>query len=576
MTSICFYFQLHQPFRLNWFWPEKSAGWKGSLMDLYFDKGLNRFTFKKVAGKCYHKANDIILAQIDRFKNTPRQFKVSYSLSGTFLDQCERWDKDLLEKFRQMADSGCIEFLCETYYHSLSSLYEDKTEFTDQVKEHQQAMKDLLGQKSKIFRNTELLYHNDIASEVEKLGFEAIMTEGIERILDGWRSPNYVYKRSGGDIKVLLRNYPLSDDIGYRFSARWWEQYPLTADKYAAWLSSTPGDTINIFIDYETFGEHHWEDTGIFWFLGALPQEILKWQHLEFTTPSEVVSKYQPVGEINVPYYETVSWADLERDASAWIGNHMQQMALSEIKRLGPIVKQTGSDELLKIWHYLQTGDHFYYMCTKCLSDGDVHKYFSHHGNPYDAGLNYQAVLSDFKERILKHKYENSAQTPDKTNIEWQETPNFPKETPKPAITQVRQNIPALEKPPEQMQLLPARKNIQREYAPQEGEILIGAQKQKQSLPAESGVNSMLIPGRRLTPAEKYCNTEIIPKRTPLKTITPARKITPAEKYTGDPAAGNVKTQSTLSAASAPKNTQILKGKKITPMEKYAPKSSRT
>ncbi|MBM3309525.1 MAG: alpha-amylase, partial [Candidatus Altiarchaeales archaeon] len=251
MTSVCFYFQIHQPFRLNWFWPENAKNWQGRLEDLYFDQPLNEFTFKKVSGKCYHKASDIILSQIDRFKKDDRKFKVSFSLSGTFLEQCEMWDKSLLEKFKQMSESKCVEFLCETYYHSLASLMEDRTEFIEQVRKHQQAIKDLLGQTPKVFRNTELLYHNEIAREVENMGFKAIMTEGIERILEGWKSPNFIYKRKDGNIKVLLRNYRLSDDIGYRFSSKWWSEYPLTADKYAAWLSASPGTTVNVFIDYE-------------------------------------------------------------------------------------------------------------------------------------------------------------------------------------------------------------------------------------------------------------------------------------------------------------------------------------
>jgi len=406
MTSVCFYFQVHQPFRLKWFWPE-NGGPKGPLTDYYFDQPLNEHTLHKVAGKCYHRANQIILEQIDRFKGERKKFKLSYSLSGTFIDQCEMWDKTILDEFKQMADTGCVEFLCETYYHSLSSLYDDKEEFTEQVKKHQQKMHDLIGVKPQVFRNTELIYNDEIAKQIESLGFKAIMTEGIERILEYWKSPNYVYKRKGGDIKVLLRNYSLSDDIGYRFSSKWWEQYPLTAEKYSSWLSSTPGDTINMFMDYESFGEHQWEDTGIFWFLGSLPQEILKWDNLEFTTPSEVVKKHPSVGDISVPSYETVSWADIERDPSAWLGNHMQHLAFAQMKQTGELVKKSGNPEFLKIWRYLQTGDHLYYMCTKWLADGDVHKYFSHHGNPYDAAINYLAVLSDFREKVLRYMLQN-------------------------------------------------------------------------------------------------------------------------------------------------------------------------
>lgn len=401
MASICLYFQVHQPHRLKWFWPENGKGQKRELFDVYFDRPLNKYTFEKVAKKCYHPTNKIILELIDQLKGQKKKFKLSYSLSGTFMEQCEEWDKDVLEEFKQMADSKCVEFLGETYYHSLSSLFEDRTEFIEEVNEHRKAMKDLLGVKPNVFRNTELLYHDDIAREVEKLGFRAIMTEGIERILEGWKSPNYIYKPRNSNLKILLRNYKLSDDIGYRFSSRWWNQWPLTAGKYAAWLSATPGDTINIFMDYETFGEHQWEDTGIFWFLKSLPYEILKHENLEFATPSEVISRYESIGEIRVPWYETVSWADMERDASAWLGNHMQQICFSEVKSMEKIVKKSRNPEFLRIWKCLLTGDHFYYMCTKGWGDGDVHCYFSHHGTPYDAAVNYMAIIADFKEKVL-------------------------------------------------------------------------------------------------------------------------------------------------------------------------------
>ena len=407
MTSICFYFQVHQPYRLRWFWPEEEKNRKGKLFDLYFDKPLNKFTFKKVAGKCYHPANDTILELIDQFKDQKKKFKLSYSLSGTFIDQCEAWDPDLLEKFKQMAETGCVEFLGESYYHSLVSLFEDKTEFREEIEMHIQAMKDLFGVRPRVFRNTELLYNDEIAKEVERFGFKAIITEGTERMLEGWKSPNYVYKRWGGKIKILARNYKLSDDIGYRFSSKWWEGWPLTADKYAAWLSTTPGDTINVFMDYETFGEHQWEDTGIFFFLKELPNQILKWENLEFATPSEVVQKYETVGELTVPWYETTSWADMERDPSAWLGNHMQHLCFSQMKGMEKQVKDSKDREFLRIWRHLLTGDHFYYMCAKGWGDGDVHCYFSHHGTPYDAGINYMAVLSDLKERILRDKYKN-------------------------------------------------------------------------------------------------------------------------------------------------------------------------
>ena len=420
------YFQVHQPYRLKWFWPTgsesnansetkkgekiaKTKKTKGNnkgtdLYNTYFDEPLNKYTFNKVAKKCYWPANNTMLKLIDEFKNNNKKFKISYSLSGVFVEQCELWDPDLLETFRRLQETGCVEFLGETYYHSLASLFEDSTEFIEQIGMHRELMKDVFGIKTKVFRNTELLYHDVIAKTVSEQGFDAILTEGIERVLDDWKSPNYVYNTKKTDIAVLLRNYKISDDVGYRFSAKWWSEWPLTAEKYATWLASTPGDTINIFMDYETFGEHQWEDTGIFKFLRSMPGEILKWDNLDFATPSEVIKRYDSVGSLTVPWYETVSWADMERDPSAWLGNHMQQVSFAELKGMEGLVKESQNPEFMRIWRYLMTGDHFYYMCAKGWGDGDVHCYFSHHGTPYDAGINYMAVLSNFKEMILREE----------------------------------------------------------------------------------------------------------------------------------------------------------------------------
>ncbi|ODS42936.1 MAG: alpha-amylase [Candidatus Altiarchaeales archaeon IMC4] len=403
MASVCFYFQVHQPNRLKWFWPDDGRDCKGDLENLYFDKGLNEWTFRKVAKKCYWDTNRIMLEHIDRYKSERRKFKVSYSITGTWLDQCERWEPDILETFKQMAESGCAEFLGETYYHCLSSLFLDKGEFVEEVKLHSQAMKDLLGVKPQVFRNTELIYNDDIVKEAEKLGFKGILAEGIEWILDGWKSPNYVYNPANSKMALLLRNYKLSDDVGYRFSARWWQEHPLTADKYASWLSASPGDTLNLFMDYETFGEHQWAETGILEFLKFLPGEILKRENLDFATPSEVIKKNKPVGEISVPWYMTASWADLERDTSAWIGNHMQQLCFSEVQRLGWLVKKSKNQNFKRLWRMLLTSDHYHYMCTKGMGDQSVHEYFSHHGNAYDAAINYLAVVSDFKEKVWSY-----------------------------------------------------------------------------------------------------------------------------------------------------------------------------
>jgi alpha-amylase len=392
MKSLCFYFELHQPYRLKWFWPDNSSGF-----DRYFDEKLNKEIFQRVAQKCYLPANNTMLELIDE---TNKQFKLSMSVTGTLLSQCEKWDNDTLQSFKDLADTGCVEFIDETYYHSLASLFESKDEFIEEVKEHRDLTFDLLGIKPEVFRNTELLYNNSVAAMAAEMGYKAILTEGVDRLL-GMRSPNHVYKAAGSDIAVLLRNFKLSDDIGYRFSSQWWEEYPLTADKWANWVSSTSGETANIFMDYETFGEHQWVDTGIFEFLKAMPGEILD-RGVDFCTPSMTVDRYSPAGEIDVGDFSTISWADIERDTSAWLGNDMQRRCFEEMKLLEPYVKATSDPELIRIWKHLLTSDHYYYMSTKWLGDGDVHSYFSIHTTPYDAAINFMAVVMDFKARIFE------------------------------------------------------------------------------------------------------------------------------------------------------------------------------
>jgi alpha-amylase len=385
MTSICFYFQVHQPVRLNRF-----NIFNGS--SAYFDEAKNRHIFEKVSGKCYIPTNNILLDLIEQYKD---KFKVAFSLTGVFIEQCQKYAPHVIESFKQLADTGNVEFLSETYYHSLSALFSQK-EFTEQIILHKNLINDLFGQKSEVFRNTEAMYSNGIAKIIENLGYKGIITEGHEKVLS-WRSPNYLYRPAGCEkIVSLLRNYKLSDDVGFRFSAKWWEEYPLTADKYAAWLSRCEGDCVNLFIDYETFGEHQWQDTGIFEFLRHLPSEVLKYNNLDFKTPSEVVRNYKPVGIIDVPYI--LSWADIDRDASAWLENEMQRFAFEQMKKLEEKVKQ--NPQLLKIWRLLQTSDHFYYMCTKWFADGDVHKYFNAYDSPYDAFINYMNVLQDIKSKL--------------------------------------------------------------------------------------------------------------------------------------------------------------------------------
>lgn len=397
--DVCIYFQVHQPMRLSWFslFPEgtvDSGGVVGSKYDKrYFDSDLNRQILEKVAGKCYLPTNAIMLDLLEKHPD----FKISYSLTGVFMEQCREFCPQVLESFAALARTGRVEFLSETYYHSLSYLFSEKEEFVEQVRLHSNAISEF-GKPSKVFRNTEAMFSNDIAYLVGRMGYSGILAEGLDHLL-GWRSPNYLYTVKGAEkIKALLRNYRLSDDIGYRFSEKTWNEYPLTADKYAKWLSALQGDCVNIFMDYETFGEHHWQDTGIFEFLRAMPSEVSRHKSLRFATPSELVERIPTRDEIDVPY--VTSWADMERDTSAWLGNEMQQNAFSSMEALRNEVLEKKNPELLHTWRMLQNSDHFYYMCTKSLSDQDVHNYFSPYDSPFDAYINYMNILNDFRERL--------------------------------------------------------------------------------------------------------------------------------------------------------------------------------
>ncbi len=390
MSSVCFYFEVHQPRRIypGHLLNTGAATGPSKLEKAIFDDRKNKQIMDKVASKCYYPANSLFLDRIDDLKSENRKFKISYSLSGVLIDSMERFSPDLLETFRQLAQTGCVEFLAETYFHSLSSFWgkgTDRPEFKEQVEMQMQAVKDLIGYSPTFFRNTELLFNNSIAKTVESMGFKGMLSEGIEWVLDGWKSPEHVYRTKGSEIPVLLRNYRLSDDMSYRFSARWFPEWPVTAEKFAGWISACQGETINLFMDYETFGEHQWQDTGIFDFLDALPGEVLKSHHVDFATPTEVVGRYPVRGGIDVDDLNTLSWADMERDTSAWLGNNMQRLVLAELERVGRLVKRSGDSKLLSVWRYLQTSDHLYYMCTKNWSDGDVHKYFSPYGTPQEA-----------------------------------------------------------------------------------------------------------------------------------------------------------------------------------------------
>lgn len=389
MPSVCFYFQVHQPIRLN-----KFTIFSENIP--YFDDYTNKKIFERVARKCYLPTNQSLLDLID---DIGKKFRIAFSLTGVFLEQCLKYSPEVLESFKQLSNTGNVEFLSETYYHSLAALFSTE-EFKEQIALHNSLITKLFNRRATIFRNSEAMYSNDIAKIIENLGYAGIITEGHEKILS-WHSPNYLYRPKGCEKTVaLLRNYKLSDDIGFRFSDKGWKEHPLTSDKYANWLSACEGDCINIFMDYETFGEHQWKETGIFDFLKTLPYEILKHENLDFKTPSEIIASNKPIGVIDVP--EIISWADVQRDASAWLENDMQKYAFREMVKLEKLIQKNRN--LLHVWRLLQTSDHFYYMCTKWFADGDVHKYFNPYDSPYDAFINYMNILQDFKRRVSRKK----------------------------------------------------------------------------------------------------------------------------------------------------------------------------
>jgi len=392
MASVCFYFQVHQPCRLRHY----------TIFDRdanYFDNKKNSEICRKVANKCYLPANKLMLELIKKYKG---KFKISYSITGVLLEQLEAYAPEVLKTFEQLAATGCVEFLAESYYHSLSFLYSED-EFVKQINAHKQIIKRLFGQTPRIFRNTELIYNNKLPAVIDKIGgFDAILAEGADHIL-GYRSPNFVYRPSNGSkLKLLLKNYRLSDDVAFRFSNRGWSQWPLKADRFANWINAVNGCgyVVNLFMDYETFGEHQWEDTGIFNFLRYLPEEVLRYPDNNFKTLSEAVNTYDAVDSIDVPY--TVSWADIERDLSAWLGNPMQENALTELYRLEDRIRSTDDGDIITDWRKLQTSDHFYYMCTKYFADGDVHKYFNPYDSPYDSYINFMNVLDNLNCRCSK------------------------------------------------------------------------------------------------------------------------------------------------------------------------------
>ena len=399
MVYICWYFQVHQPFRLK----------KYSLFNIkddtaYFDDELNEQIMKKVAHKCYLPMNALLLKLLNKHK----ELNISFSISGVAIEQMQRYCPQVLESFKALVNTGQVELLSETYYHSLSSLY-SKEEFYEQIAQHTKLMKHHFNVTPQVFRNTELIYSNAIAKDVAQLGFKGMLLEGWDPVLN-WKSPNYIYSDLTNSLKLLTKNYTLSDNIAFRFSNKDWVEYPLTAEKFTTWIneSALEGEVINLFMDYETFGEHQWEETGIFDFMEKLPQTLLQNKHLKFVTPTQAITL---PSKDSLDIHSPLSWADTERDISAWVENSMQKESLQEIYSLHKDVKKYGDLQDISTWKKLTTSDHFYYMCTKYFEDGDVHKYFSCYDSPYEAYLYYKNVVRSFKKIIEDKKLKAQKET---------------------------------------------------------------------------------------------------------------------------------------------------------------------
>ena len=391
MKAVNLNFQIHQPFRYR----------KYRFFDIgndayYYDDFANETFMRRVADQTYLPANKIILEQIKKHEG---KFKVTFSLSGTALDQFKLYAPDVIDSFAELAATGCVEFLSETYSNSLVSMA-DGDLFQSQVKAHDDLIEELFGQRPKVFKNSELIYSDEIGDLVHRMGFEAMITEGAKHIL-GWKSPNYLYCNAlNPRLKVLMRNFRFSDDLSFKFSNKGWNEFPLTSEKYAGWMASLPKEeeVVSIFINYETFGQLQHKNSGIFSFLENLPEAILKTGVLQFSTPTEIINNLQPVSAIHVPF--PMSWADEERDLSAWLGNELQKEAFNKLYQLKDQMRKCTDATMLKDWDYLQTNDHLYFMCTKFFSDGEVLKHFNPYGTPYEAFINYMNVLSDFKIRL--------------------------------------------------------------------------------------------------------------------------------------------------------------------------------
>jgi alpha-amylase len=394
MKAIVLYLHVHQPYRVRHY-----TVFDSGASHEYFDTDLDARTsneriLKKVAEKSYLPAN----ARLLKLLQANPEFKLSLSLTGTVIEQLEKWSPEALQSFKDLCATGRVEILAETYHHSLAFFY-SRAEFEMQVDMHRRKVEEVFGQTPKVFRNTELAYNNDLAYWADKAGYKGILSEGWDKVLD-WRSPNYVYRPVYTDnIRLLMKNYKLSDDIAFRFGDSNWLEYPLTADKFSHWLSEDADATnFNLFMDYETFGEHQWEESGVFDFLEHLPKEWLKTEDHTFMTVSEAIDSFDPVGPVDMP--ETVTWADTERDLSAWLGNAMQGASIHSLYDLQDRVIGSNDLALIEDWRRLQTSDHFYYMCTKWFNDGDIHAYFSPYETPYEAYINFMNAYRDLQFRL--------------------------------------------------------------------------------------------------------------------------------------------------------------------------------
>ncbi len=498
--AICLYFEVHQPFRLR-----RYRFFEMGHEHYYYDDFMNESILRKIAAHCYLPANRILLDLLRKHKG---KFKVTFSLTGIVIDQFRLYAPEVLDSFRELAETGYVEFLGETNSHSLASLM-NKERFIKQVSIHNEKMKEFLGVEPTSIRNTELIYSDEIGSWMADMGYKATVTEGAKHIL-GWKSPNFLYCNAiNPRLKVLLRNYTLSDDISFRFSNKAWNSYPLTADKYASWLKgiAPTSEIINIFMDYETFGEHQKKETGIMDFLKHLPDAIIKKTPFSFMTVSEVADNYQPVSVLHVP--SPISWADEERDLTAWMGNELQTAAVSKLYSLSDRVSRCASEELNRDWVNLQSSDHFYYMSTKFFSDGEVHAYFNPYENPYQAFMNYMNVLSDYELRL-------NAVCPINDHEEMVNNMNSTIEKDKLLIRELEEKVSKLEK---KAGILTKSKAVRAVMAKKGTETVISAKTAKAPVKATAKA-----------PAKAASKT---PAKAPAK--APAKKSTPLKKK---PAAG--------------------------------------